>query len=173
MISYVTLRKLLLGITVFTMILLLLFGCVPFKKKTRSSIPLPGKTDDAVPTLPSENAAAILIQEGWEVMGKGHLLLAEQKFENALRISPTSGEGYLGLASVAHLQQDYGRALEFLQMGEAYSNQYSDLLSRIYLLKGDCYQALGRTKEAHEAYRKALEIDPENQTLIERLEDLH
>lgn len=172
MISYFNPRKFLICFTVFAVILLLICGCVPFKKETKSSVPLPGKTDDA-PILPAENAAAILIQEGWEIMGKGHLLLAEQKFENALRISPTSGEGYLGLASVAHLQQDYGRALEFLQIGEAYSNQYPDLLSRIYLLKGDCYQALGRGKEAQEVYRKALEIDPENQALIERLKNMH
>jgi tetratricopeptide (TPR) repeat protein len=168
MTSYLKTRRSLRSFTAFALLFFLMAGCMKFKKKTEPAIPLPEKTRPTSSILPSENAAATLIQEGWESMNEGHLLLAEQKFENALRISPTSGESYLGLASVAHLQHDYQRALEFLQIGEAYSTQRTDLLLRFYLLEGDCYRALGKEKEAQKAYQKALEIDPDSQALIER-----
>lgn len=137
---------------------LLLNSCMKFQKKAGSPSTIPERRVPPVSSLPSEGAAAILIQEGWKCIDDGHLPLAEQKFEDAIRLSATSGESYLGLAKVAYLQEDYPRALEFLEIGEAYSTHHSDLLLRFYLLERDCYQAMGKRKKAKEAYQKASEI---------------
>ncbi len=171
--SYFRLRERLHYIIVLLLLFSLMAGCVRFKKKTESAVTLPEETIPATSTLPSGQAAAALIQEGWENVDKGHLLLAEQKFENALRISPTSGESYLGLASVAYQQKDYQRALEFLQIGAAYCTKHSDLLLRIYILEGDCYRAMGKKKEAQRSYQKAIEIDPDDEALMDRLQEMH
>lgn len=157
----------------FIFVILLMHACANLRRRTGPSVTLPEKKIPSASSLPSESAADILIQEGWKSIDEGNLNLAEQKFEKALRISPTHGKSYLGLARIAYLQMDYMRALEFLQMGEAYSSQQADLLVHLYILEGDCYRDMGRKKEAKKAYQKALEIDSHNPLLIDRLEKIN
>ncbi len=141
---------------------LLMNGCLKFRKRKSSSVSLPREEVSSAPVLPSHSAVDMLIAEGWKRIGDGNLNLAEQKFEKALRMAPTRGEGYLGLAHIAYLRVNYERSLEFLQIGEAYSFQDPELLVRIFILEGDCYRKMGEGEKAQKAYEKALEINQDD-----------
>ncbi len=59
-----------------------------------------------------------------------------------------------------------------LQEAEEYLTKAKDLLStdpEVHIHLGELYQKLGKTKMAQECWKKALELDPENQKLKEKL----
>ncbi|MEW5806639.1 MAG: tetratricopeptide repeat protein [Acidobacteriota bacterium] len=121
------------------------------------------------PALPSDQAASQLIAQGWDCVSNKKLDLAETKFEKALRIAPTSGSAYYGMAQVAYLRTNYAQCLELAQSAELYSFQEPSLLLKAYILEGDCLARMGKRDKAVDAYRKALELDPGSQYILEKL----
>ncbi len=94
------------------------------------------------------------------------------RFEKVLRLSPSNGTAYLGLAQISFTRQEYERCIEFIQSAELHSYNDSSLLLDIYALEGDCYMRMGKRNKAETAYRKGLEVDPSNEMLAAKLKKL-
>jgi tetratricopeptide (TPR) repeat protein len=78
-------------------------------------------------------------------------------FEQALAADPTSDEARYDLADTYFHLRDYGRAFEVLQ--QVSSGARDD--SYLFLL-GDVEARIGRTAEAEEIFRHAVEMNPDN-----------
>ncbi len=132
----------------------------------------PSQPEARKPVLPSDSAASQLLSQAWDDLGKGRMDLAEMRFEKVLRLSPSYGAAYLGLAQISYKRQEYERCIEFVQSAEIHSYNDSSLLLEIYALEGDCYQRMGKRDKAEMAYRKGLEVDPSNEILAAKLKKL-
>jgi Flp pilus assembly protein TadD len=121
------------------------------------------------PVLPSDSAAAQILSQAWEDVKNGKIDLAEMRFEKALRVSPSSGSAYYGLAHIAFMRGQYMRCVEFCKSAELYSYKDPSLLMKVYTLEGDGYLRMGKKVDAADAYRKGLGIDPEDRSLKEKL----
>ena len=82
---------------------------------------------------------------------------AEAQFKEAERIDPNSEETVLNLARLYSVQGEFGRASETLA-----AVPVDDRTARIELALGGTYDQLRRSKEAAEAYQRALDLEPGN-----------
>jgi len=83
---------------------------------------------------------------------------AVQHFQAAVRADPTSDDAKYNLANAYFQLQDYGRALDAIQLCSREGQEDAATLS----LLGDIYAHLGRTSEAADAFEKAIAKNPDN-----------
>lgn len=107
--------------------------------------------------------------EGRAALQKGDLEAAEDLLERALGLDPANPFSYLYLADVRMRRGDLRQALVFLDKAEIHFRGHPYWLGEVCARKGLCWERLGSPAEAGQAYRKALEFDPSNQTSLEGL----
>ncbi|MCG3167457.1 MAG: Beta-barrel assembly-enhancing protease [Bacteroidia bacterium] len=84
----------------------------------------------------------------------------------ALELFPTQAIVYL-FNGIANMQlKNYDDAIAILNSGVAYAKKDKQLSSQFYSSLGDAYNFVKNHKESDAAYEKALEIDPENITVL-------
>lgn len=84
----------------------------------------------------------------------------------ALELFPTQAIVYL-FNGIANMQlKNYDDAIAILNSGVAYAKKDKQLSSQFYSSLGDAYNFIKKHKESDAAYEKALEIDPENTTVL-------
>ncbi len=83
---------------------------------------------------------------------------AEAEYRCLLEIVPNDTDILLGLADVLTWQQRFDETLALLDR----AHQINPALIEVYIRQGRALGALGRTREAHEAFRQALALDPGN-----------
>ncbi len=119
------------------------------------------------------SAVGHLIDEGWQALEAGRLTLPENasaaaKFEQALRIDPSSSEARRGLTATAAALRDRGnhateagdpaRAVSFFRQSIALEPQNGDT----HALLGHAYLDLDQDQRAADAFKGALAIEPNN-----------
>lgn len=98
------------------------------------------------------------IKRGEQVLGDGKRDESRAAFEEALSIDPTSVPARLGLAAVALEEKDTERAEH--ELDEALKIRPN--CSECYYLLGRAYLITGDKQRAAVAWRRAVDIDPEN-----------
>jgi tetratricopeptide (TPR) repeat protein len=92
---------------------------------------------------------------------------AMNAFEMAIELDPSYGWSYNNLASIYFHQKRYSDAVPLYQKGLQLLDDYKDkafLWNRL----GDAYRRLEENDQAVAAYRKAIDLDPENVSLLTR-----
>jgi tetratricopeptide (TPR) repeat protein len=92
---------------------------------------------------------------------------AMHAFEMAIELDPSSGWSYNNLASVHYQQKRYEDAIKLYQKGLHLMDNPRDR-SLLWNRLGDAYRRLDHKDQAAEAYRKAIELDPDNVSLLTR-----
>jgi len=84
----------------------------------------------------------------------------------ALELFPTQALVYL-FNGIANIQlKKYDDAIAILKSGVAYAKKDKQLSTQFYSLLGDAYNFEKKHNESDEAYEQALELDPENSTVL-------
>ncbi|MEW5924324.1 MAG: tetratricopeptide repeat protein, partial [Candidatus Zixiibacteriota bacterium] len=103
---------------------------------------------------------------GYMLADKGvRLKYARGLIERALEISPDNGAFIDSYGWVLYKMGDYKKALNTLI--RAYQLESNDPVVAEHL--GDAYAALGDMENAHNYWKKALELNPDNESLVEKL----
>ena len=103
---------------------------------------------------------------GYMLADKGvRLKYARNLIERALDISPDNGAFIDSYGWVLYKMGEYRKALNILL--RAYQLESSDPVVAEHL--GDAYAALGDMENAHNYWKKALELNPDNESLVEKL----
>lgn len=105
-------------------------------------------------------------------MNVGNLDEAEQLFEQALRVSPTSGKPYYYLGVLSAKQKNYDRSLSFLDQAEGYLHDDPFWMSQVLMQEGLVLKALNRKAEARAKFQEALRLDPSNEYASRELKSL-
>ena len=114
-------------------------------------------------TPPNVNAALRLIEDGRQQMSRGEPDLALERFERAVAIDPTSTYGYYFLARLHYEKKDYDQAIAFANRAAALGTRTDRVwVGRALALEGAVFEQVGRYADARNAYRKAVEADPNN-----------
>ncbi len=86
--------------------------------------------------------------------------------DEALELFPTQPIVYL-YNGIANMQlKNYGAAIAILNSGLSYARKDNELAIQFYSSLGDAYNFEKKHKESDEAYEKALELDPDNSTVL-------
>ncbi|HVE39077.1 MAG TPA: fused MFS/spermidine synthase [Planctomycetota bacterium] len=93
---------------------------------------------------------------------------AEAAYQAAREVDPNSFEAAFGFARVLQIQQNYGEAEKAWQD----VSRLRPEVSAPHVQRALCLKRLGRIDEARTAFRKALEIDPQDARAAELLKDL-
>lgn len=113
-----------------------------------------------------------LIASAYTNMGAAYRHLGEMKnareaYMNALRTNPNQGTAWVGLGIVAEVQGKLDEAIH--DLAQAISIQpTADAFVRL----GRVFERGGHLREAHEAYQRALQLDPHNEEAQKALEGL-
>jgi tetratricopeptide (TPR) repeat protein len=84
----------------------------------------------------------------------------------ALELFPTQAIVYM-FNGIANMQlKNYDDAIAILNSGVAYAKKDKQLTGQFYSSLGDAYNFVKKHKESDATYEKALEIDPENATVL-------
>jgi tetratricopeptide (TPR) repeat protein len=108
---------------------------------------------------------------------KDELAAAAQSLKLALRINPAYTEAMLALASIYERQGDFERSREITERARSSARPAADgldattrgKLANLQAALGDAYREAGETREAIEAYRKALDRCPAFHDIRHRL----
>jgi len=92
---------------------------------------------------------------------------AKEMIEKALEIEPDNGAYLDSYAWVLYKLGRYDKAI--VAMNSAIERQQDDAI--LFDHRGDIYAALNETGKAEENWRKALEFDPDNETIRAKLND--
>ncbi|PKK83826.1 MAG: hypothetical protein CVT49_06725 [candidate division Zixibacteria bacterium HGW-Zixibacteria-1] len=130
-----------------------------------------GRFDEAVTTFEKiidliPNHSQALNYLGFMLAEKGvRLKYARGLIERALEISPDNGAFIDSYGWVLYKMGEYKKALNTLL--RAYQLEANDPVVTEHL--GDAYAALGDMENAHIYWKKALELNPDNESLVEKL----
>lgn len=114
-------------------------------------------------TPPNVSAALRLIEDGRQQMSRGEPDLALERFERAVAIDPTNTYGYYFLARLHYEKKEYDQAIAFANRAAALGARTDRVwVGRALALEGAVFEQVGRYADARNAYRKAVEADPNN-----------
>lgn len=121
------------------------------------------RTDEAISRTEAHIAKAGESAGARELLGqlylaKGDRDRAKKELERAIELDPNAAEAYVLLARLHEGPDAFKQALADLDR----SLQKRPRYLQAWMLKGALYTALGQVDEANAAYRKVLEIDPNN-----------
>ena len=108
----------------------------------------------------------------WNELGNMYLKTeaydeAELAFQKAIELDHNNAESYNNLASFYFHQGRYADAIPLYEKGLQFSREAKDKAMFLNRL-GDAYRRLDQADQAGKAYRKAMELDPENVSLLTR-----
>ncbi|MCK4343564.1 MAG: tetratricopeptide repeat protein [Phycisphaerae bacterium] len=131
---------------------------------------LPGLEEDESENLrrratDSPKSGDLALRLGLAYLREIRLCEAEEAFETARQIEPSSAKPLLGLACVCDELGQYGRALKYLSTAHARDPNDPALTFAIAF----CQERMERIAEAQGGYRRALELCPELRNAYERL----
>lgn len=95
-------------------------------------------------------------------LAKGHLEEARELYEEAVRIDPRDGRGYLGLSRISTKRRDFTSAKKYLKLGIANSYDPETNGSNAFLLQalGCLEERIGHLSEAEKLYIQAAKERP-------------
>jgi len=100
---------------------------------------------------------------------RGDAAMIGENYRKAIEKYPFNAKFYYNLGVFCYAMQDYGTALENLDLGIGFKPYNIDY----YLLyRGMTNQQLGETKESKQDFRKALKFNPENTEIKKQLKKL-
>jgi tetratricopeptide (TPR) repeat protein len=131
-----------------------------------------GETDEAKVVNQSQLTINEKNAKIWNELGKvyyntGAFVEAIHAFEMAIELDPAGGWSYNNLASIHFHQKHYRAAIPLYQKGLLLIQDSSDK-ALVWNQLGDAYHRLNENNQAAAAYRKAIELDPENVSLLTR-----
>ncbi len=113
---------------------------------------------------------------GWSHLSLSLTLpLAQEAFQNAVRLDDSNADAWVGLANVLYLRykdaSDFRSAIRAIDNALQADTQYLfrhdyDSNAELHTLTAACYYYLGENGNASQALDKALEIDSENKTAL-------
>lgn len=148
-------------------------------------------------------AARRLSRQGLQAMRNGRWDQAEQLFGNALTVSQDDDRAHRGIAEAYWNRGDYDQAILHMEKAVELSGQEPRLVARlgemyfitgrlddaqqqgeialagdrespqIWVLRGDCFQQRGNSREAMAAYHRALAIQPDLVAVKLKIADLY
>ena len=148
-------------------------------------------------------AARRLSRQGLQAMRNGRWDQAEQLFGNALTVSQDDDRAHRGIAEAYWNRGDYDQAILHMEKAVELSGQEPRLVARlgemyfitgrlddaqqqgeialagdrespqIWVLRGDCFQQHGNSREAMAAYHRALAIQPDLVAVKLKIADLY
>jgi tetratricopeptide (TPR) repeat protein len=125
--------------------------------------PVGQETPEAAAGQDAKRAAASrLVERAQVALAEGRLAPGVDLLERAVAVDPTWAEAYLQLAQVHLAEGDYELAVAFLDKAEQLSAGDVKSLGEIVSLRGEVFEALGRGKNARQAYEQALSLAPNN-----------
>ncbi len=119
------------------------------------------ETGDKTIVAPAQNYIAYMWAEHGEKLDMGLKLVRK-----ALAVDPENGAFLDTLGWIYYMQGRYADALNELQKARAFVGDDSAVWEHL----GDTYLKMGNLDEASKHWKKALELEPDSQRLIERLE---
>jgi tetratricopeptide (TPR) repeat protein len=111
---------------------------------------------------PGDTSAIKLVEGGVKQMNAGNLDMAEQIFEQAVRVSPNNGRPYYYLGVLSSKQKQYERASGFLSQAEVHLHDDPFWMSQILLQEGLILKAQNQKDAAIQKFREAVSTDPTN-----------
>jgi tetratricopeptide (TPR) repeat protein len=131
--------------------------------------PVTASTRDAVADLirgdtPPHVAAALrCVEKGRQLLDRGQVSGAREWFERALSLDGNNPYAYYFLAATALREGRLDQAEAFLARAHTLSSQVPVLWqSRFWVLRGSIWEAVGRFRDARQAYSEAASLDPAN-----------
>ena len=119
--------------------------------------------------------------DAYNGVGWSHLSLslavpvAQEAFQNAVRLDASNADAWLGLANLLYLRQkdasDFRAALRAADNAMNADAQYLfrhdyDSPAALHALKAACYYYLGESQDARQEVEKALRVDSENKSAL-------
>jgi|GEM_PF-4261447 len=108
------------------------------------------------------------ISDGNELLAAGENIRALEIFEKVIENAPDKVEGYLGKARALDATGKWGQALQMVNKAQEIDPQSVEALE----LKGDIFAGQNKTEMARSAYTQALEIEPGNTDIRNKLSAL-
>ena len=139
---------------------------------------VPGNTASQIPTayVGDKDRTQVTIDEKnaqiWNELGNiyyntGAFDEALHAFEMAIELDPSYGWSYNNLASIYYHQKRFADAVPLYQKGLQLLDDNKDK-ALLWNRLGDTFRRLDRHDQAASAYRKAMELNPENVSLLTR-----
>jgi len=126
--------------------------------------------ENVPPDFPPPRAASFRVAaQGVLAWKQGRVQEAEDRLEQSLTLDPRNPFGYFYLAEIRIRESAFSQALIFLDQAELHFQGHPHWLSEVYEGKGRCQEALGDLKAAVQAYARALEYNPWNESAEEGL----
>jgi tetratricopeptide (TPR) repeat protein len=124
----------------------------------------------ALPPWPTDSAqhrarTHALLAEGDDLLRRGRLADARQRYLSTLSLSPREARAVVGLATVAFEQARYTQAVE---LGERAVRLDAGGV-QAHLLLGDAYYKLLRYDDARRAWERVLSLEPGNRRATQRM----
>jgi tetratricopeptide (TPR) repeat protein len=104
-----------------------------------------------------------------ELNKKGHLAEALQVLEKGLKVDANSVRLKAELGRVHLVQRNYDKAVQYLEEAARQSPRDAPVLSRL----GEAYLGAKRTQEAESTFKRALELDPQDQDAGAQMARVH
>jgi outer membrane biosynthesis protein TonB len=106
-----------------------------------------------------------LVHDGTDLLNKGDAVSAKAYFLQASTVDAKNAHAFAGLAEAELVLGEHHNALQHIEQ----AIKLRPRRARYRVTQGDVLKALGKPDEALAAYRKALEIDPEDREAKRRL----
>lgn len=123
---------------------------------------------DEVPVEEGPFDLGSAVEKGKELLAAGDTVAAMETFENVVENAPDEVDGYLGQAQVFDATGKWGKALQMVNKALEVNSQSTEAMA----MKGDIFAGQGKTEMARSAYEQALEIEPGNTDIRNKLEKL-
>jgi tetratricopeptide (TPR) repeat protein len=113
--------------------------------------------------------------KGFALVDLGQLNAAHAEFDSALKLAPHNSQVRAELGSLYNRQREFSKALESYQQAEQdveFSPSEAKTLDQVRACHGlgYAYTELGQWDDAEKAYRKALEINPNDQQSLKEIQ---
>ncbi len=126
-----------------------------------------GVNDPIGPADADAAQAEFYVKLGRTALAKGDAVGAATNFNKAREFDPKNPDAIGGLGEVALQQGYYEDAIVHLEA----AGRLAPRSGRLFTLLGQAYMGAGRPKKAGEAFKRALKVDPSNETARRGYED--